>query len=287
MKKGWIIAISVTVFVIGLLVLLSFTLFSLKEVKVNYKTSFSVEVDEQQLIDSGDFAYKGSVFFHGKKKYIENIEKAYPKIKVINIETVFPSTFVIHIAERQEVYALYHNENYIICDNDFKVLRIASDFTSSQNSPILLEGVEIEDDITVGRGIEITGYYDIYNSSLKSNRPLSSMQTIIKKISFSQIYDEVLLTYQPAVTFLLYDGQQYIIKNCGYGLDSKISLFYDVYSQIYTYIGQTVKIDEQEMILSEENLKNATILIDNYYDYSQHDENDCYFNIVKLTNSDN
>ncbi len=286
MKKGWIIAISVAIFVIGLLVLLSFTLFSLKEVRVDYKTSFSEVINEEDLIDRGKFAYKGSVFFHGKSKYIENIERAYPNVKVVNIETVFPSTFVIHIAQRQEVFAILYNENYLICDNEFKVLRIASDFSSSQTSPILLQGIEIEDDnITVGSELKIEGYYDIYNSSLKNNRPLSSMQTILNTITFSQIYDEVLLTYQPAVTFTLYDGQKYIIKNCGYGLDGKMKLFYDVYSQIYTYIGQTIKIDGEEIVLSEENLKNATILIDNYYDYSQHDENDCYFNIVKLTNS--
>ena len=29
-----------------------------------------------------------------------------------------------------------------------------------------------------------------------------------------------------------------------------------------------------------DNLKNAEILINNYYDYKAHDENDCYFNII-------
>lgn len=49
MKKGWIIAISVAIFVIGLLVLLSFTLFSLKEVRVDYKTSFSEVINEEDF----------------------------------------------------------------------------------------------------------------------------------------------------------------------------------------------------------------------------------------------
>lgn len=285
MKRGWIITISVIVFVLGLLVLLSFTLFSLKEVKIDYRTSFSQELNDEDIIDSGKFAYKSSVFFHGKKTYIENIENQFPFVKVINIETVFPSTFVVHIAQRQEVFAVKYNNSYLICDEELKILKIVDSFSNDRNNSILILNIKIDNEnLSVGDFLSISNYCDIYNSSLKCNRNLSVMQSIISSISYGQVFDDVLSTYQQTLTLNLFDGQSYIIKNCSYGLDAKVKLFYDVYSQIYTYIGKSINIDGQDVVLTEDNLKNAVILIDNYYDYSHFDENDCYFNIVELTN---
>ena len=112
---------------------------------------------------------------------------------------------------------------------------------------------------------------------------LFSLPQIIENISFSTVLDENIGQIQPIVQLSLFDGQVYIIKNCSYGLRAKVKLFYDLYSQVYTYIGQTVIINGEEIVLTEENLKNATFTIDNYYDYTQYDENDCYFDISQLT----
>ena len=284
MKKKLIIIGSSVVFVVGLIVLLSFTLFALREVRVDYRTSFTQDISEEEIIESGKFAYKASVFFHGKEKYIENIEKAYPYVNVINIETVFPSSFVVHIAQRQEVYALEYNGSYLICDEEFKVLKIENDYIATQENAIRLEGVTFQNEtVNIGDYLNIEGYYDFYNASVENNHPLSSMKTIIENISFSTVLDENIGQIQPNVQLSLFDGQVYIIKNCSYGLRAKVKLFYDLYSQVYTYIGQTVIIDGEEVVLTEENLKNATFKIDNYYDYTQYDENDCYFDISQLT----
>ena len=62
-------------------------------------------------------------------------------------------------------------------------------------------------------------------------------------------------------------------------------LFVAVYGQIFDYIGQTITLYDEnneacQVTLTYDNLKNAEILINNYYDYKAHDENDCYFNII-------
>ena len=77
MKKGWIIAISVILAVIVLIVILSFTVFSLKSVEVDFRTNkVYITATDEEIIESGEFDYGGSVFFKNKDKYIDKIERA-------------------------------------------------------------------------------------------------------------------------------------------------------------------------------------------------------------------
>lgn len=284
MKKKWIIALSVIICVIVLLVILSFTAFSLKTIEIDFRTSKSyITATDEEIIESGDFKLGGSVFFRNKSKYINNIESKYPYIKVINIETIFPSKFVIHIAERQEIFAIEHNNQFYICDDDFKVLRITDSFSSDQTNAMFLEGLQIADEnYAVGEFMSVSKYQPIYSVLYENNRPLSEQITLIESIKFTEIYDEVLKENQPAIELKFFNGQTYAIYNSSYGLTYKVDLMLDVFSQIYTYIGKTIKVDGQDVVLTEENLKNATIVIKNYYDYREHDEKDCYFDIIPI-----
>ena len=81
------------------------------------------------------------------------------------------------------------------------------------------------------------------------------------------------------------NGQTYTILYCEYGIQSKMRLFVAVYGQIFDYIGQIITLYDEnneayQVTLTYDNLKNAEILINNYYDNKTHDENDCYFNII-------
>ena len=164
--KKIIISLTTILFFVGILIVLSFTVFSLKKVELNFKTSHSqISVTEEEIVDGGDFGYGQSVFFHNKKQYIEKIESIDPYIQVINIETVFPSTFVVHIAQRQEVYSIKIADKYFIVDQNLKILKIESDFVSSQSNSMLLEGIEIlEKDYKVGDYIESNNYLDTYSA---------------------------------------------------------------------------------------------------------------------------
>lgn len=123
--KKIIIALSGVLSILILLIILCFTAFSLKTVKIDFRTSLeNITFSEKEILESGKFKKGGSVFFHGKTNYKKNLENFNPYIKVVNIETVFPSTFVVHLVERQEVFAIAFEGGYYICDEELRVLRI-------------------------------------------------------------------------------------------------------------------------------------------------------------------
>lgn len=279
MKKVWIIISCVAVGVIGLIILLSFTLFSLKNVSVDFRTSKSnIVLSDEQIIESAGFSYGSSVFFHGKKDYAKNIENADPYIKVINIETVFPSSFIIHISERQEIFAIEKDGEYLICDDEFKVLKKESEFTSSQNNSILLSGIVIKNEtVEIGDFLDVENFVNVFSILYGFNYPLGQQEALIKQINFKDIYDETLKENQLSFELKMFNGQTYLIKNCNYGLTAKMKLFTEVYSQIFTYIGKEINGGH---VLTEEDLKTCTVEINNYYDYTSHNENDCYFNLI-------
>lgn len=281
MKKKWIIALSVIVAVILLVVILSFTVFSLKSVTLDYRTSKeNITATDEEIIESADIDLGGSVFFRNKQYYIDNIERENPFVKVINIETVFPSSYVIHIAERQKVFAVEHNGQYYIVDEDYKVLEI-----NEQTDAILLNGLEISGtSYAVGEFLEVENSQPIYSALYENNRPLNEQKAMIESITFTSIYDKNIGESQPVIELKFFSGQTFRIINSSYGLRYKVALMLDVFSQIYEFIDdpndeENNKVDENGVILTEENLKTATIEIRNYYDYRVYDEDDCFFQI--------
>lgn len=114
--------------IILLFVVLSSTVFSLNRVEfcflknpIHYNSNIS-----QDVVECGEFNYGSSVFLVNKKSHIAKIEKQYPYIKVVGIETIFPNTLLIQSVEREEFYAVVSKDEQqmAICDGDFKILRI-------------------------------------------------------------------------------------------------------------------------------------------------------------------
>lgn len=285
MSKKIVIIISILLVIIGLIVLLSFTLFSLKSVTIDYRTSHvNIALSNDEIVEKADFKMGASVFFHGKKDYINNIEEADPYIKVINIETVFPSSFTIHLAERQEIYAIEYQNEYLVCDDELKILKKTNDFTSTQNNSILLKGLDIQNkNLQVGDFLSINNdnFVDMYSVLYEFNYPLGQQQSLIEQIEFKKIFDDNLNKYLPACEITMFNGQVYILNNCTYGVKAKTKLMLDVFSQIFSYIGKTIELENNEkIILEEKHLENCIIEINNYYDYSKYSEDDCYFKLI-------
>ena len=277
MKKKWIIAISVIVFVVLLIIILSFTVFSLKSIELDWRTSkLNIKQTDEEIISSCEFDYGGSVFFKNKDEYIEKIERTNPYIKVVNIEVVFPSKYVIHVAERQEIFAIEHENLVYVCDEDFKVLSI-SDNLSEQTNAMLVTGLKIlGTSYAVGEFMEVEGYLPIYSALYENNRNLGEQLAMIESIEFTTEFDENIKEEQEAIILKFLNGQTYKIINAGYGLSYKVELMLDVFSQFINFIGK----DYNDTILTEENLKNATFEIRNYYDYRVYGEEDCFFTII-------
>lgn len=225
----------------------------------------------------------GSVLIHGKNKYIKNLENYNPYIKVINIETVFPSSFVVHLAERQEVYAIEFEGGHYICDEELRVLRIDNNYTSSTGNAMLLaqEGVLVKDNYNEGDYIKNMRKPEIYSIMYGANRPLGEQQAMIESISLTTEYDSVVKKDQQITTLKYFSGQTFKIINDSYGLEYKVKLMNDVYAQLYNFIGKTITDrNKNEILLTEDNLKDCTVIINNYYNYKQYKESDCWFDII-------
>lgn len=224
-----------------------------------------------------------TVLIHSKKEYKKKIENFDPYLKVLNIETVFPSSFVVHLAERQEVYAIPFEYGHYICDEELRVLRISYTYSNTQENAILLtqEGKEITKRYIEGEYITDFHLPQIYENLYALNRPLGVQKALIESIRLSNEYDVVIKKSQNVTSLKFYAGQTFKIVNDGYGLKYKLKLVSDVYSQLYTYIGKTITDkDKNQIVLTEENLKDCTIIIKNYYDYTHYSEKDCYFDIL-------
>lgn len=277
--KKILISLSSVVLLAAILVTLAFTVFSLKTVKVDWRTSHAnVTLSDQQLIDGGQFSFGSSVFFHSKKGYQEKIESLSPYLDVVNIETVFPSTFVIHLAQRQEVYAFSSGQQTLICDQNLRILRLEQDFSSTQDNAMLVQGLSFEESsYQPGQYLEIENFIDVYSSLFECNRTLSQQQALIKSIQFVQEYDQNIKETQTTAVLQLFGGQSVQIKNASYGLKYKLDMFLQVYSNLYSLIGQEIASGG---VWTKEILDGCTIIVNNYYNFSEHNESECYFNIV-------
>lgn len=290
-KRSLWITLGVILGIILVFVILCFTLFGLKTVKVDWRTSINkLAGQENEIVKSGEFAYNGSVLFMSKKKAKAKIEKANPYIKVVNIETTFPSTYVIHATERLEVYALQVNGKTLITDDEFKVLRIEDDeFVTGADKPILYTGLEFDEDkLETGEFLSPRNAIDIYSAFTECNRLLHEQKALISSVEVGTLFDENINKNQPFLRLKMNDGQTYLIKNCTYGLKYKVSKLLAVYSQIFTIVGEPIdKDDESKGKWTSELIKNSVIEINNYYREDLHTEKDCYFVVIPPQSASN
>lgn len=271
-RKRIIIASATILGIIGVIILLLFTLFALRHVEVDFRTStLNLSATSEEIVEAGEFSYGGSVIFHSKKNYKKKLEKTFPYLKVVNIETVFPDKFVIHVAERQEVYAIEKDENEVyICDEEFKVLKIEENFTSNSSNAIFLSGV-LASQAEVGDFLKVEGYSDIYSAFLENNRLLFEQIAIIKEIKFEKIFNEKINGSEIWANLTLFSGQTVRLGNANMGLSKKVSAFLREFSLLYTRIGEDIKIvseDGQSEVVgvwTKEKLDHAIIEINNYY----------------------
>lgn len=192
-KKATIICSIVFVLLI-ILVILMFTVFSLKDVKVELKTG-TEHLTQEVVSEIENEALKtgGSVLFLGKEKLISRLEKQFPYLKIVNIETQIPNKLVIHAAEREELFAVNSGEKSYFLDEEFKILRVENSIYSKQeNGAVLLSfgsvfinsedkayaaGVDLKLD-----GAEAGQTLNIGNSSEEQNYFSKKLETIALSI---------------------------------------------------------------------------------------------------------
>lgn len=116
-----------------------FTVFLLKDVKVELKTG-TEHLTQEVVSEIENEALKtgGSVLFLGKEKLISRLEKQFPYLKIVNIETQIPNKLVIHAAEREELFAVNSGEKSYFLDEEFKILRVENSIYSKQENGVVL-----------------------------------------------------------------------------------------------------------------------------------------------------
>lgn len=171
-----------------------FTVFLLKDVKVELKTG-TEHLTQEVVSEIENEALKtgGSVLFLGKEKLISRLEKQFPYLKIVNIETQIPNKLVIHAAEREELFAVNSGEKSYFLDEEFKILRVEnSNYSKQENGAVLLSfgsvfinsedkayaaGVDLKLD-----GAEAGQTLNIGNSSEEQNYFSKKLETIALSI---------------------------------------------------------------------------------------------------------
>ena len=198
--KKWIILAGVVLGLALVLVILNFTLFALRNVEIEFKNQSLIFSEEAQENIAQNSAIKlgTSIFAVDKDTIKDQLERDNPYLQVINIETVFPNKIVIHCAEREETYAVRAGENkYFICDADFKVLNIQTNFRDDQYNAILFEG--LENIISNANRVNAGEFLDFINDGellkslgqalLENNKTVASQRALISSITLtSAIY---------------------------------------------------------------------------------------------------
>lgn len=142
-NKSLIIILSILASIV-LIVILSSTIFCLKSVELNFMSNtINLTNKQEEILTSGNFKYNQSIFFINKSNYIKKLEEQNPYIKITNIETVFPNKLVINCVERNELFIIksYDGENfknYLVVDDELKILSTLNEFTNLHTNPILI-----------------------------------------------------------------------------------------------------------------------------------------------------
>lgn len=210
--KKLIIVLSVIVALLITLIVLMFTLFSLKSVEIEFETGNKIITNEMQSQIISEIDLGGTVFFKNKDEMTSKIEKKYPYVKVINIETILPNKFIIHIAERQEIYAITSLNRTCYLDNELKVLRInEGNFISVSTNAIKLDLFGLDFDLSAfseGQFFDISELtinssnktinlgeqtQEVLNNLLNcfqiNNRTLVDLKALAKSITFGTFID--------------------------------------------------------------------------------------------------
>lgn len=215
--KKLIISLGVILGLVLLIIILSFTLFSLRTVTVEFKnnTQIFTEESKQSIIENDSIKFGSPIYTINKSKIIEELEKDKPYLEVINIETVFPNKMIIHCAEREETYAVKAGDKkYFICDKDFKVLTIRPNYTSLQDNSILFLGLEnlISNTNRVNEGefLEFLSEGEMLKSigqaMLLNNKTVSDQRALIKSIELDSSVYYYTAKNQPYLKFTDYNG---------------------------------------------------------------------------------
>lgn len=323
MSKKLIISLSITFSVVAVVLILFWTLFALSSVSVSYaSTTENLQISNEEIIDAGNFRKGACVLFESKKKSIEKIyskakeNENFAYLRVQNIETVFPNKFVIHVSEREELFAVEHQEQILICDRDFRVLQILDNFVSDKSNPILLEDLKVKDDVVeVGDflNIEQKSMKKFYSVMLQNNRDLNEQRGKFKRLKLGSYQDSITKKEYFSLQLETFAGRKFVINNPDFAFAEKLQKMFAVESSLYSqktdefgnilnsineivYVVKNEKneylpfdsekdLTENKVALNYDILSRCCIKVDNLTlsDYIDRTEKDIFYSLVEVS----
>lgn len=130
MTKRSIFGLLIFIALIALTGIMFGAVFCLRNQNVKVIDGSTIVVDSSEIIKTAGLKNGQSIFMIDKDKAINNIEKAYPHIKVIQIKTIGLRSIQICVRSRHEMYYTEVNEKFYVLDEDLKVLNIIEEETS-------------------------------------------------------------------------------------------------------------------------------------------------------------
>ncbi len=240
-----ILGVILTLFVI--LIIFMFTVFSLKSVEIDYLTSNEEILSFEEDIKN-EISLNGSVLFKDKNLISKNIEKKYPYVKVVNIETVFPNKFVLHLAQRQELFAVKTNLKFAILDEELKILDVRDSFENGKENPILLNIFESNLDVEncVGDflnfktanfgtidGASVQNFLNEFNTSFqKYSWTIKDIEAFVRNLKIYSNYDYKTANVVLCASFFTFEDFEIKFYEIDKDFSSKLANAIYVYSHI-------------------------------------------------------
>lgn len=239
--KRLIIILSSVFFVVVLCTILSFTLFRVHNVSLDFQnetTLFADEEKQNEIITSADINTKIPIYAINKASIIEKLEKRNPNLKVINIETVFPNKLIVHCAEREKTFCIKSRDDvYYICDDSLKILSIVAEPTSTmQGNTINMSGVSVTNTgAVVGDFLELLDgdgvIKNISTAFAYNNKSIADIKCMFKSIDLKYETNYYLCKATPTLSLTTFDGFNIVIRNADLHLKTKINIMLNVVPQ--------------------------------------------------------
>lgn len=141
-NKKLVIILAIFIF-ITVLVVLNSTLFTLQKIEVDWLTTRNyflyANIDDREIVS--DVKTGDSIFLLNKSEISSVLEKKYPYLRVVGIETKFPNKIVVHSAERERLFAIKVasgggrvDDEYVYIDDMGKVIStgLSKEFANSE-----------------------------------------------------------------------------------------------------------------------------------------------------------
>lgn len=234
MTKKKVIALFSILLVIATVIVIM-TTFTLKSVSIFFVSPTTTIFDSDQMVKAGEFEIGKSLFLQNKDKNIAKIEKKVPYAKVLKIETKFPNKFVVHVKEREPLYALYNGveNSYIVLDEEFKVLSILDEeayLDVFEVPPIMIDCSNYTvvynfgegDFISLSHANQVFG--TLYTSLLSYDYDKLAIKNMIKNVSYNMLNKQMMIT--------TYYGTTILLDKIDFMLDAKIGVAFDGYEKL-------------------------------------------------------